>query len=51
MILIAYLLEIVTVLEMPLQTEADGAFKYVTFAIQQYFRQHGMKFVTDIGYG
>lgn len=47
----AHLLEMVAILEMPLQTEADGAFKYVTFAIQQYFRQHGMKFVTDIGYG
>lgn len=48
---ISHLLERVTVLEKPLQTEADTyASTYVSTKIQQYFRQYSTKLVTDVAY-
>lgn len=47
---IAHYLELVTVLEMPLQIEADNASVYVSLRMQQVFRSYGIEQLKDTSF-
>ena len=45
-----HLLKMMAILEMPLQTRADGALTYMSIKIQQFYGHCGMKSILDIVY-
>lgn len=43
-----HLLDVMVILEIPFQVEANDALKHISIRIQQYFRHYGMKHITGI---
>lgn len=48
--MIAHLLKMMAISEMPSQTRADGAQTYMSIKMQQFYGHYGMKSILDIVY-
>lgn len=47
---VPHLLEVITILEIPLQIKTDNVLAYISNKMQQFFKHYSIKHVTDIPY-